>query len=124
MMVKNRLFKWVLLVVSIITSTTINAQETMNTQQMLSAQQQSIIGIAALTGKGDLEKLKTELNTALDAGLTVNEIKEAIIHLYAYAGFPRSIRGLQTFMEVLDERKAKGIKDVMGAEAPPIKDDR
>jgi 4-carboxymuconolactone decarboxylase len=123
-MVKNRLFKWILLVVSIITNTTINAQETMNTEQMLSAQQQSIIGIAALTGKGDLEKLKTELNTGLDAGLTVNQIKETLMHVYAYAGFPRSLRGLQTFMAVLDERKAKGIEDVMGADASPIQDER
>jgi len=123
-MVKNKIFTWLLLVVSITTSTTINAQDIMNTGQMLSAQQQSIIGIAAVTAKGDLPKLKVELNKGLDAGLTVNEIKEAIIHLYAYAGFPRSIRGLQTFMEVLDERKANGIEDVMGAEASPIIDER
>jgi len=31
---------------------------------------------------------------------------------------------LQTFMEVLDERKAKGIDDVLGAEASPIQDER
>lgn len=123
MKVKNRLFKWVLLVVALTTSTTINAQETINTGQMLSAQQQSIIGIAALTGKGDLEKLETELNTGLDAGLTVNQIKETLMHVYAYAGFPRSLRGLQTFIAVLDERKAKGIEDVMGADASPIQDE-
>src|SRR5690554_3475454 len=122
MMVKNRLFKWVLLVVLIATSTKINAQDTMNTGQRLSVQQQSIIGIAALTGKGNLEKLKTELNTGLDAGLTVNQIKETLMHVYAYAGFPRSLRGLQTFMTVLDERKAKGNEDVMGADASTIQD--
>ena len=123
MKVKNILFKWVLLVVALTSSTTINAQETKNTGQMLSVQQQSIIGIAALTGKGDLEKLKTELNTGLDAGLTVNQIKETLMHVYAYAGFPRSLRGLQTFMAVLDERKAKGIEDVTGADASPIQDE-
>src|SRR5690554_1858762 len=124
MKVKNILFKWVLLVVALTSSTTINAQETKNTGQILSVQQQSIVGIAALTAKGDLSKLKPALHAGLDAGWTVNEIKEAIIHLYAYAGFPRSIRGLQTFMEVLDERKARGIHDVTGAEASPINDER
>jgi alkylhydroperoxidase/carboxymuconolactone decarboxylase family protein YurZ len=64
------------------------------------------------------------LNEGFDAGLTINQIKEAIVHLYAYCGFPRSIRGLQTFMEVLNERKAKGINDVLGAEASPIKEER
>ena len=47
-----------------------------------------------------------------------------LVHSYAYCGFPRSIRGLQTFMEVVEERKAKGIKDITGAEASPIADDK
>src|SRR5690606_39663268 len=83
-MIENKVFRWLLLVVLIATSTKINAQDTMNTGQRLSVQQQSIIGIAALTGKGNLEKLKTELNTGLDAGLTVNQIKETLMHVYAY----------------------------------------
>ena len=58
----------------------------------------------------------------LEAGLTINEIKEVMVHLYAYCGFPRSLRGLRTFIKVLDERKAKGIEDNMGAEASPIED--
>jgi len=43
-----------------------------------------------------------------------------MVHLYAYCGFPRSIRGLQTFMEVLDERNAIGIIDEKGREANPV----
>lgn len=86
----------------------------------LSRKEQSIIRIAAVTAKGDLPRLKTELNTGLQAGLTISQIKEAIIHIYAYAGFPRSIRGLQTFMTVLDERRARGINDVPGTEASPV----
>lgn len=96
-----------------------------NTQNMsLSSKERSIIGIAALTGKGDLTKLKTELNKGLDAGLTVNQIKESLVHVYAYAGFPRSIRGLQTFMAVLEERKKKGINDLIGFESSPINEER
>ncbi|MFN8256208.1 MAG: carboxymuconolactone decarboxylase family protein [Bacteroidales bacterium] len=92
----------------------------MDNIQLLSAKEQSIISIAALTAKGDLSKLKTEFEAGLDAGLTINQIKEELVHLYAYCGFPRSIRGLQTFMEVLDERKANGIIDRDGKEASPI----
>ena len=43
-----------------------------------------------------------------------------LVHLYAYCGFPRSIRGLQTFMEVLKDRMAKGIYDTPGKVASPI----
>lgn len=89
----------------------------------LTTKQQSIVPIAAYTAKGDLQALKSALNDGLDAGLTVNETKEAIVHLYAYSGFPRSIRGLQTFMEVLDEREAKGIRDETGADASPVSDE-
>ena len=103
----------------------VNAQQPKaDAENMLSVKQQKIVAISAYTARGDLSKLKTELNSGLDAGLTINQIKESLVHLYAYCGFPRSLRGLQTFMEVLAERKAKGITDERGAEASPIKDDR
>ena len=100
------------------------AQNKEGSDKALTAKQQSIIPIAAYTAQGELQRLKPALNEGLDAGLTINEIKEVIVHLYAYCGFPRSIRGLQTFMEVLDERKAKGITDKPGAEASPVNDER
>jgi 4-carboxymuconolactone decarboxylase len=100
----------------------LNAQQAMNTGQTLDNRQQSIVTISAFTAKGDLEQLKKALTEGLNAGLTVNEIKEALVHLYAYCGFPRSIRGLQTFMDVLNERKAKGINDIVGKEASPIEE--
>lgn len=89
----------------------------------LTLKQQSIIPIAAYTAKGELEQLKPAINEGLDAGLTVIEIKEIMVHLYAYCGFPRSIRGLQTSMGVLDERKARGIDDETGTEASPVSDE-
>jgi len=99
------------------------AQNTM-LENSLSKQQEKIITIAAFAAKGDLNKLKPELVAGLEAGLTVNEIKEVLVHLYAYSGFPRSLRGLQTLMSVLDERKAKGINDNWGRKASPITDTR
>jgi alkylhydroperoxidase/carboxymuconolactone decarboxylase family protein YurZ len=52
--------------------------------------------------------------------LTVNEIKEVLVQMYAYAGFPRSLSGIQTFMGVMDERRSKGIRDETGKEATPV----
>lgn len=97
-----------------------NAQQGVTKSASLSAKEQRIIAISALTAKGDLDPLKTALHSGLDAQLTVNEIKEALVHLYAYCGFPRSIRGLQTFMEVLEERKTEGITDNIGNDISPI----
>ena len=90
----------------------------------LTLRQQSIVEIASCTGRGDLENLKPALTAGLDNGLTVNEIREVLIHAYAYCGFPRSLRALQTFIAVLDERKAQGIEDTVGKDASPIKDSR
>lgn len=86
----------------------------------LNAKQQSIVLISAYTADGELEKLKTALVAGLDAGLTVNEIKEVLIQLYAYTGFPRSLNGIHAFMAVMEERQAKGIKDELGKEASPL----
>src|SRR5690625_3685015 len=124
MMVNNRFLKWILLVIAIMNVNALNAQNNRNTDLKLNAKQHSLITIASYTAQGDLGQLEPALATGLDNDLTVNEIKEAIVHLYAYAGFPRSIRGLQTLMSVLDERKSKGIHDELGDSASPIKDKR
>lgn len=71
---------------------------------------------------GNLPKLEKALNAGLDAGLTINEIKEILIHSYAYVGFPRSLNGINNFNNVVDTRKAKGIQDEVGKEATPVPD--
>ncbi len=98
----------------------VQAQQKIANENGLSPKEQSIVSISALTARGDLEKLKLSLNTGLETGLSVNEIKEALVHTYAYCGFPRSIRGLQTFMQVLETRKNNGIRDTSGKDASPI----
>jgi len=105
--------------VLILSFAVLSEAQTVNTQA-LSPKQQSIVTISAFTANGDLEKLKTALNEGLNAGLTVNEIKEILVQLYAYTGFPRSLNGINTFMTVMDERQKKGIKDEMGKEASPL----
>jgi 4-carboxymuconolactone decarboxylase len=116
-MVRFRLL--ITLLLSFISFSEMNAQNT-SKNQTLDAWQQGIVTISAFTAKGDLVNLKKALHAGLDAGLTINEIKEVLVHLYAYCGFPRSLNGINTLMAVLEERKAKGIKDVTGREASPV----
>lgn len=97
---------------------------TPETEKIMDSKRQHIAEVAALTGKGDLDRLKIVLIDGLDDGMTVNELKEVMVHAYAYCGFPRALRGLQTLVAVLDERKAKGIEDDWGREASPITDTR
>jgi 4-carboxymuconolactone decarboxylase len=100
------------------------AQSMQNENQVLHARQEQIVAIAAFTANGDLPKLTTDLNDGLDAGLTVNEIKEVLVQMYAYTGFPRSLNGISTFMGVVEERRAKGIHDEIGKEANPLPADK
>lgn len=99
----------------------LQAQNAAGKNQELPARYQHIVIVSAFTAKGDLEKLKGALGEGLNAGLTINEIKEVLVHLYAYCGFPRSLQGINTFIAVLDARKVKGITDKVGKEATLVK---
>ncbi|WP_373155322.1 cupin domain-containing carboxymuconolactone decarboxylase family protein [Bacteroides cellulosilyticus] len=92
--------------------------------KVLTAREQAIVAVASYTGKGDLEHLKPAFAQALEVGMTINEINEVLVHAYAYCGFPRSLRAIQTFMQVVDERKADGINDTVGREASAVTDSR
>jgi 4-carboxymuconolactone decarboxylase len=109
---------WFLVVCFIIQSSFAQQHEVMTKEH------EAIIRISSESAVGDLDKLRMELHKGLDAGLSINKAKEALIHLHAYAGFPRSIRGLQTLMAVVEQRQNKGIKDIAGDEASPIKNDK
>jgi len=113
-MKRHSIIKWVICLTLIISSKTMNAQIETGTSTSLSQAQQSLVAISSLTATGDMTNLKIQLNTALDAGLTVNEIKEVLVQLYAYCGFPRSLNAINVFMKVIDERKSKGISDNEG----------
>jgi 4-carboxymuconolactone decarboxylase len=78
----------------------------------------------SIHSKGRFITITKALSDGLDAGLTVNEIKEVLVQLYAYTGFPRSLNALQTFADVLEQRKQDGIKDELGKEASPFPTDK
>ena len=88
-------------------------------KESLSIKQKSIVMISSYTASGDFENLEKSLNTGLEEGLTVNEIKEILVQMYAYCGFPRSLNGLNTFKKVVDSRKG----DKLGKEGKVLPKD-
>lgn len=76
-------------------------------KDVLSKKEISIAKISSYTASGDIESLEKALDAGLDNSLTVNEIKEILVQLYAYCGFPRSLNGLSAFMKVTEQRKDK-----------------
>lgn len=98
-------------------------QEALSRLHALEKRHRHIVAISAFTAKGDLEQLNTAMHEGLNAGLTINEIKEVLVHLYAYCGFPRSIQGINRLMAVLEARKAQGVMDEVGNAASPLSND-
>ncbi|NJO03764.1 MAG: carboxymuconolactone decarboxylase family protein [Bacteroidia bacterium] len=98
----------------------LNGQNNPNNSQALTDREKQIVAISAFTAKGDQAGLSAALHDGLDAGLTINEAKEILIHLYAYCGFPRSLNGLSTLQAVLEQRKQNAIEDKVGKEASPL----
>lgn len=86
------------------------------TSVSLDTRQQAILPIAAFAAVGDLGKLNPALNQGLDAGLSISEVREVLVQLYAYAGFPRSLNALGELLKVVQARKQAGIVDDPGRE--------
>jgi 4-carboxymuconolactone decarboxylase len=60
----------------------------------LSKRDRSLITVAALIAGGNTEQLTNHLARAKDNGLTETELKEVIIHLAFYAGWPRAMSAI------------------------------
>lgn len=103
--------------IMIASSNYINAQSQMNIKK------QSLVTIAALEARGDLKNLEPALNQALDNGLSVNQVKEALSQLYAYTGFPRSLNALGVLQRVVADREKQGKATMIGADATPLPQD-
>lgn len=71
----------------------------------LDLRSREIATVAALTAMGScLPQLKVHLNAALNVGVTENELKEIIIQMAGYAGFPAALNGMFMLKEVLASR--------------------
>ena len=82
----------------------------------LDAHQQAIIPISACAAAGNMSALDQALNQGLDAGLSVAVVREILVQVYAYAGFPRSLNALSELMRVAQARRQRGIQDEAGRE--------
>lgn len=66
-----------------------------------------IATVASLITLGAIPQLKVHLNGALNTGCTINEVKEIIVQMSVYAGFPKAINAMNALKDVLEEKKIK-----------------
>lgn len=107
-----KIFKTLITLLLLIIGTNVMAEE------LLTQRQQNITMISLYTAVGDLENLEISIKKGLDEGLTVNEVKEILVQMYAYCGFPKSLNGLATLMKVTKNGQYKE-----GAEGKPLPKD-
>ncbi|MDI1223898.1 MULTISPECIES: carboxymuconolactone decarboxylase family protein [Acinetobacter] len=88
----------------------------------LDLKSKEIAVVSALTAMGNAQpQLKVHINGALNTGSSINEVKEVILQMSVYSGFPSSINAMNALKEVLAEREKHGIKDQIGKAASKAK---
>lgn len=109
-----------LLAAGLIGTSGLQAYDWKQARKNLSPKQQAIAQTAALAAVGNLEKLSAAFDQALDSGLTVNELKEIVLQLYAYTGFPRSLNAASVLETVLKNRREIGKNDPTGTQVQSL----
>ncbi|AKG36310.1 carboxymuconolactone decarboxylase family protein [Paenibacillus durus] len=66
----------------------------------LAPRERSLITVASLIAGGNTEQLGFHLNKAKENGLSEEELKEVIIHLAFYAGWPKAMSAIMVAKEV------------------------
>ena len=72
----------------------------------LSPRDRSLVTVSVLAALYRSEQLGYHLGVALENGLSVEELSEAITHLAFYAGWPNAMTAITQLKKIADERKA------------------
>lgn len=68
-----------------------------------------VVAISSLIAQGAIPQLKVHLNGALNCGCSIGEVKEIILQMSVYTGFPKCINAMNALKEVLHERIGKDL---------------
>ncbi|MFB7555105.1 carboxymuconolactone decarboxylase family protein [Streptomyces brevispora] len=72
----------------------------------LSPRDRSLVTVSVLAALYRTEQLPYHLGKALENGLSVQELSEAITHLAFYAGWPNAMTAITQLKKIADERSA------------------
>ena len=83
------------------------------TRPALLLRERSLLNLGMLTALGRTHELKLHVSGALTNGLSVEEVKEALLQSVFYCGGPAALEAFRVAAEVLDEEglSADGIED-------------
>ena len=78
------------------------------TRKQLDLRTRSLVTVATLAALGRSRGLRLNIEMALGNGASREEIREALLQVAFYAGFPAAWEGLQVADEVFRERDSQG----------------
>jgi len=64
----------------------------------------SLVVVTTLAATGHLHELRTHLRGALNLGWSVEELREALLQIGGYAGFPTAVEALRVLSELQDAK--------------------
>lgn len=67
----------------------------------LNMQEKEIVAVAQLTALGIIPQLKVHLHSILNVGVAPEEVKEILLQMAVYCGFPKSLNALFALKEIL-----------------------
>lgn len=82
---------------------------------VLTGKQRALITLSVLTVNQTLEELKAQVKAAVNAGLTPEEIQEAIYQCAPYIGFSKALAAAEKMNEALSEKQIALPKSVAAA---------
>jgi len=74
------------------------------TREGLDLKTRMLCNVAALTALGIETLLRSYINGALNVGATEVEIREVLIQMHLYAGWPRCLNAFSVFEQLLEDR--------------------
>jgi 4-carboxymuconolactone decarboxylase len=80
----------------------------------------SIAAMSSLLSQGRrMDELRIRMELALETGFTLSDLKEIILQICLYAGFPRSLNGMSCLQTLMENRNQRGQKTVEGTSPSP-----
>ncbi|MEW6097774.1 MAG: 4-carboxymuconolactone decarboxylase [Pseudomonadota bacterium] len=77
------------------------------TRPGLAHKERSMITVAMLVALGRQKELEGHVRGALNNGVTVDELKEILLHSAVYCGFPAALEGFRTAQAVIRQWQAE-----------------
>ncbi|MCW7538270.1 carboxymuconolactone decarboxylase family protein [Aquabacterium sp. A7-Y] len=78
------------------------------TREGLPLKTRSMLTVAMLVALGRQKELEGHLRGALNNGVSVEELKEILLHSAVYCGFPAAIEGFRTAATVIEQYRQDG----------------